>query len=102
MTSAASIAASPAVQGDEGADGFKRLTFRGFEAQTVEAIRELRAEKEAHIEALESRLMKVIKEQQEQITELRKDLESLRSGYQRSETRMVRPGMRAVWMMSPS
>jgi hypothetical protein len=30
---------------DEGADGFKRLTLRGFEALVVEALRELREER---------------------------------------------------------
>ena len=35
-----------------GPDGFKILGFRGFEALTVEALRELREEKDAEIEAL--------------------------------------------------
>jgi hypothetical protein len=41
---------------DEGADGYKRLTFRGFEALVVEALRELRDEKDAKIASLEARL----------------------------------------------
>jgi hypothetical protein len=41
---------------DEGADGYKRLTFRGFEALVVEALRELRDEKDAKIASLEERL----------------------------------------------
>lgn len=32
---------------DEGADGYKRVTFRGFEALTVEAMRDLRTENDA-------------------------------------------------------
>jgi len=38
------------------ADGYKRLTFRGFEALTVEALRELAAEKDAQVAALEARI----------------------------------------------
>ncbi len=34
------------------ADGYKAVTFRGFEAVTIEALRELRAEKDAELEAL--------------------------------------------------
>ncbi|MEO1533972.1 MAG: tail fiber domain-containing protein [Planctomycetota bacterium] len=37
-------------------DGYKRMTIRGFEAMAVEAIRELKAEKDAEIAALETRL----------------------------------------------
>jgi len=37
-------------------DGYKRLAFRGFEALTVEALRELAAQKDAQIAALEARL----------------------------------------------
>jgi hypothetical protein len=37
---------------DEGEDGYKRLTFRGFEAVTVEALRELRAEKDTELAEL--------------------------------------------------
>ena len=36
----------------EGGHGYKTVTFRGFEALTVEALRELRAEKDAEIDAL--------------------------------------------------
>ena len=38
---------------ERGEDGFLRLSFRGFEALTVEALRDLRAEKDRQIEALE-------------------------------------------------
>lgn len=41
---------------DELDDGYKSLTFRGFEALTVEAIRDLRAEKDAEIQSLRSEI----------------------------------------------
>lgn len=41
---------------EKGADGFLRLTIRGFEAIMVEATRELRAEKDAEISALHERI----------------------------------------------
>lgn len=41
---------------DEGADGYKFLTVRGFTALTVEALRELRAEQDAQITELQARL----------------------------------------------
>ena len=37
---------------ETGSDGMKRLTVRGFEALTVEALRQLREEKDSEIEAL--------------------------------------------------
>lgn len=37
-------------------DGYKSVTYRGFEALTVEALRELRIEKDAQIEQLRDRL----------------------------------------------
>lgn len=37
---------------DDRNDGYKAVTFRGFEAMTVEALRELRAEKDAQIDEL--------------------------------------------------
>nr|MCU0792843.1 tail fiber domain-containing protein [Opitutaceae bacterium] len=39
----------------DGPDGFKAITVKGFEALTVEALRELRAEKDAQIAALTTR-----------------------------------------------
>lgn len=39
---------------DMGADGYRRVTYRGFEAITVEALRDLRAEKDAQIAALQA------------------------------------------------
>ena len=40
----------------EGGHGYKTLTFRGFEALAVEALRELREEKDAQIASLENRV----------------------------------------------
>lgn len=37
----------------EGGDGYKRLTYRGFEALTVEALRDLQTEKDLQIQALQ-------------------------------------------------
>ncbi|MFG0330131.1 MAG: tail fiber domain-containing protein [Phycisphaerales bacterium] len=39
---------------DEGADGFKRVTYRGFEAIIVEAMREMRAESLGRLATLEA------------------------------------------------
>jgi hypothetical protein len=41
---------------ETGADGFKRLTYRGFEALTVEALRELRAEKDREIKSRDAEI----------------------------------------------
>ena len=41
---------------ETGRDGMKRLSVRGFEALAVEALRELRAEKDAQIRSVEKRL----------------------------------------------
>src|SRR5205085_7741827 len=37
---------------ETGPEGYRRLTYRGFEALTVEAVRDLRHEKDAEIERL--------------------------------------------------
>lgn len=47
---------------EEGAHGYKTLTFRGFEALTVEALRELRAEKDRELASHEERLAAVERE----------------------------------------
>jgi hypothetical protein len=49
-----------------GADGYKRLTYRGFEALTVEALRELRAEQDAKIATLEKQNAEMEKQLAEQ------------------------------------
>ena len=41
---------------DESPDGFKRVTFRGFEALTVEALRELREERDAKLLAKDKQI----------------------------------------------
>jgi hypothetical protein len=41
---------------ETGRDGMRRLSVRGFEALTVEALRELRAEKDAELRARDERL----------------------------------------------
>jgi Chaperone of endosialidase len=41
---------------ETGRDGMKRLSVRGFEALTVEALRELRAEKDAQIRARDTQI----------------------------------------------
>jgi hypothetical protein len=41
---------------EEGDDGFKRMTVRGFEAVVVEAMRELRAEKDAQLAEKDARI----------------------------------------------
>jgi hypothetical protein len=68
---------------DEGADGYRRVTFRGFEALAVEAVRELDAQVSAssqealsRIEALErqnAELRNALREMSERIAALRKD-----------------------------
>jgi hypothetical protein len=41
---------------DKGPDGYKRITYRGFEALTVEALRDLRAEKDAQLAERDARI----------------------------------------------
>jgi len=59
----------------EGPDGYRRLTFRGFEALTVEALRDLREEKNAEIAALRSAL----EAQRAEIAALRGAIDLVRS-----------------------
>jgi hypothetical protein len=58
---------------DTGADGYKRLTFRGFEAVTVEAIRELNTRTTQSVDELVARLAELEK----QNAELRAALDEL-------------------------
>ena len=62
---------------DQDEDGYRYVTFRGFEALTVEALRDLRREKDAQIEVLEAELTEVRVEKDLQINELKKRLEQL-------------------------
>lgn len=64
---------------DSGAGGYKHVTFRGFEALTVEALRELREEKDSSVATLEARLLALIERQQAQITRLQAEIDSLRA-----------------------
>ena len=57
--------------------GYKMLTFRGFEALTVEALRELREEKDAEFDALRAEKDAQITEQAGQIADLTARLERL-------------------------
>ena len=59
----------------EGPDGYRRLTYRGFEALAVEALRDLREEKNAEIAALRSAL----EAQRAEIAALRGAIELARS-----------------------
>ena len=63
---------------DTTADGYRTLTFRGFEALAVEALRDLRKEKDADIAGVEERLLALIARQQEQIARLLAEVELLR------------------------
>jgi hypothetical protein len=63
---------------DTTADGYRTLTFRGFEALAVEALRDLRKEKDADIAGIEERLLVLIARQQEQIARLLAEVELLR------------------------
>ncbi len=65
---------------DSGAGGVKHVTFRGFEALTVEALRELREEKDLHIATLQTRLLALIERQQAQLTALQAEIAGLRAG----------------------
>ncbi|MCB1098557.1 MAG: tail fiber domain-containing protein [Verrucomicrobiae bacterium] len=61
---------------EESSDGYKRVTFRGFEALTTGAFKELHEDNEAQ-EVEISVLKKQLKQQATEITELRKMIESL-------------------------
>lgn len=61
---------------EDGTDGFKRLTIRGFEALTVEAIREIVATNDA-LRDQNLALQHAVNDQQKQIAELRAMIESL-------------------------
>lgn len=61
-------------------DGFKSVTFRGFEALTIEALRELRDEKDAQIQSLEKTNTDLLEENEElrnRMDELEVQIQSL-------------------------
>ena len=61
---------------EDGADGYKRVTFRGFEGVAIEALRELRSENEELREELAAN-REALDEQQELLRQLAARLESL-------------------------
>lgn len=58
-------------------DGYKTVTYRGFEALTVEALRDLRDEKDAQIEALRAEANSLRHEKDVQIAALQHDNQQL-------------------------
>ena len=58
-------------------DGYKTVTYRGFEALTVEALRDLRDEKDAQIEALRAETLSLRQEKDAQIAALQSDNQQL-------------------------
>lgn len=70
---------------DEGTDGYKRVTFRGFEAAAIAALQELRAEKDAEIARLQTR-------NEQAMSELRAELALLRTRVEDVEVRQVLAG----------
>ncbi len=62
---------------DRGPDGMRRVTFRGFEALTVEALRDLKAREDARGAALTADADRRLAEKNAQITELRSRLDRL-------------------------
>ncbi|MBL8878539.1 MAG: tail fiber domain-containing protein [Phycisphaerales bacterium] len=64
---------------DEGRSGFKRLTFRGFEALTVEAMREMRSAHDADANKLRAEIANL----REENTDLRRRLELLEAALAR-------------------
>ena len=66
---------------DERSDGYKAVTFRGFEALAVEALRELRNEKDDQIAKTEkddqiAKLKQEKAEQDAEVSELRERLDT--------------------------
>jgi hypothetical protein len=53
---------------ESGPDGYKRVTVRGLEALVVEALRQLRVEKDTQLQALQSRMA----EQEKELAELKR------------------------------
>ncbi len=66
---------------DFGPNGFRRLTIRGFEAVAVEAIRELREEKDAQLAERDA----MIAQQQARLTAMEARMAALESALRRVE-----------------
>ncbi len=65
---------------ESGPGGYKRLTYRGFEALTVEALRELRDEKDVQLQARDAEMQGLnqkLEQKETEITELKARLERL-------------------------
>ena len=65
---------------ESGPEGYKRLTYRGFEALTVEALRELRDEKDVQLQARDAEMQGLnlkMEQKETEITELKARLERL-------------------------
>jgi hypothetical protein len=65
---------------ESGPEGYKRLTYRGFEALTVEALRELRDEKDVQLQARDAEMQGLnqkVEQKETEITELKTRLERL-------------------------
>jgi hypothetical protein len=65
---------------DERPDGYKSVTFRGFEALTIEALRELHSEKErqmADVRAENAKLSQLVADQDAKISNLRQQLDDM-------------------------
>jgi hypothetical protein len=62
---------------ETGRDGMRRLSIRGFEALTVEALRDLRAEKDEQLNDLRSRSDEQIRVRDERIAQMERRLAAL-------------------------
>ena len=81
----------------EGGHGYKTLTFRGFEAITVEALRELREEKDRQLATRDAELAEQharLNEQQQQINRLAEQLERIEAMLGAISTNNVIGGIR--------
>jgi hypothetical protein len=73
---------------NEANDGYLRLTFRGFEALVVEALRELRREKDEEITSLNMQLQE-LKTQNQALEERLSSIERLLTGLSNKDTAMA-------------
>ena len=65
---------------ESGPEGYKRLTYRGFEALTVEALRELREEKDVQLQARDAQMQGLnqkVEQKETEISELKARLDKL-------------------------
>jgi Chaperone of endosialidase len=64
---------------DQGPGGMKRVTYRGFEALTVEAMRDLRTREDDRINALRAEEDRRLAQKDDQIASLQRQLDELRA-----------------------